>query len=431
MLRLLAVLLVLVTVSGGCGTDHRADADAAVAGAAASFTAIRDDIFTTSCGFGSCHAGATPAAHLDLRTGDVCGALVGRASCLFPGKQLVAPGKPELSFLLDKLHGTRLADMPASACADSNEPMPFGAPPLSPEQLAQIEQWIRAGAPCERSGTTGETGDAGVGTPAAVASIAAAATTLRAGEHTYVTITLVHPAPAGGQTLDLDVADASVLGVASAVHVEAGLSSLTVDVVGKRPSRPVLLTASSGSSSRSISISVAGLVLSEIEFDPLSTDDGYEWIELANTTDVAIDLAAYTLGSGRTSYTYSLAPLAGTIPAHGCFVIGGPLGASNNNSPQYGQAFNFSPDLVNGSSSTGQAAGFALFDVSITHVTAMTTPLDAVLVGQHNDAGLVDARGHVAAPSVSDVAAGHSISRSTATTWVDQPSPTPNQCALH
>lgn len=409
-------LVCLSLFASACGTDIRLEPDGGEAAAPpTSLASIRKDVFETSCGFGSCHAGKTPAAHLDLQSGDVCSALVSHRSCLFPDKALVVPGKPEESFLLDKLKG-RLDGEPVGDCAETNERMPWGAPALDAEKLARIEAWIRAGAPCERAGDA--PGDAGVGTPSDVAKITASATTIRAGEHAKVTITLAQPSPTGGQLIDLDVDDPTVIAVPSAVHVDAGVSSVDVDVIGKRPARPVAVSAGA----HSITIGVSGLVLSEIEFDPVSTDDGNEWIEIANTSDVAIDLSAYSLGSGRTSYTYSLAQLSGTVPAHGCFVVGGP-----NGGPAYSQTFNFSPDLMNGSSTTGQAAGFALFDTTITHVDTSTLPLDAVLCGVNNAAGLRGANGQVLTPACADVAAGHSVSRSVST-WVDQPLPTPNHC---
>lgn len=426
MLRVPLFMLVLAT--GACGTDVRPPVG--LVDSEPTFEAIRSDIFVTSCGFGSCHGGTKPAARLDLRSDNVCGALVGHASCLFPTKMLVVPGKPELSFLLDKLEGTGLTGTPQPGCAESNEPMPFGAPRLEPDKIARIEAWIRDGARCDRTGDYGDMPpDAGSTTDAPVATIDAAATTIRAGEHTRITITLALPAPAGGQTIDLDVADPTVLGVPSAYHVEAGLSSIDLDVIGKRPAHATQITASAGSTSRSVAIAVTGLQLSEIHFDPVSADDGAEWVKLANTSDVAIDLSAYSLGSGRTSYTYSMAQLAGMIPAHGCFVVGGPLSATANGSPVYGQTYNFSPDLVNGSGTTGQAAGFALFDAPITQLSPSTIPLDAVLCGQNNLAGLTDSNGNAAPPRCPDVAAGHSVSRTTATTWVDQPTPTPNTCS--
>jgi hypothetical protein len=416
--------LALILCVVACGNDIRSGADRAAG--ESSFAAVRD-IFATSCGFGRCHGGETPAANLDLHDDVVCQALVAHTSCLFPDKMLVVPGRPEQSFLLTKLAGVGLEVAPASDCADSNAQMPFGAPPLAADKLALIERWIRDGAPCDRTAPA-DTVDAGVGLPAGIAAITTAASRIRAGDQTRITVTLSHSAPVGGQTLDVDVDDPTVLGVPSAIAVEAGLSSITFDVIGKRPAHPVAVTITAAGTAKSVSIGVTGLVLAEIEFDPASYDDGYEWIKLRNTTDVAIDLGAYSLGSGRTTYTYTMAQLAGTIPAHGCFVVGGPTSGDANAHPVYAQVFNFSPDLVNGSSSDGQAAGFALFDVPITRLGPATIPLDAVLCGANNAAGLRDAKGAIATPSCPDVAAGHSVIASS-TTWVDQPTPTPNVCS--
>ena len=116
-------------------------------------------------------------------------------------------------------------------------------------------------------------------------------------------MTLDHGAPAGGQSIDLGVGDATVLGVSSTIHIAEGLSTTTFDALGKRPAHAVAVTASSGTSSRSLSITVTGLALAEIYFDSPSLDDGNEWLKLYNDTDVAIDLGGYTIGSGRADYT--------------------------------------------------------------------------------------------------------------------------------
>src|SRR5437773_7848043 len=102
----------LLALASACGTDIRPSPDGGSAASRSSLADIRGEIFEKSCGFSSCHAGNAPAGHLDLRDGDVCHALVGHASCLFPDKVLVVPGKPELSFLFDKLSGKGLAAEP-------------------------------------------------------------------------------------------------------------------------------------------------------------------------------------------------------------------------------------------------------------------------------------------------------------------------------
>ena len=429
MTRLRTSGLLLAAVATACGTDT--SHPDAMSGAA-TIEAIRSEIFDQSCAFGSCHAGNTPAAKLDLNSAAVCSKLVLHTSCLFPNKMLVVPAKPEASFLLDKLRGTTLSSPPATSCAETNQPMPFGATPLSAGKLAQVEQWIAAGASCGSvvpmdAGIDAPPIDAAIGPPADVVAVTASASRIRAGDHTHITVTLAHGAPAGGQVVDVSVADPTILAAPGAIHVADTVSTVEFDVMGKRPAHPVTLTATSGTSSMSVAIGVTGLALAEILYDATSIDDGYEWVKLSNDTDVAIDLGAYSLGAGRTNYTYSMAQLAGMIPAHGCFIVGGPTSAASNGSPVYSQSYNFSPDLPNGSSTSGQASGYGLFDVPITKLVPASIPLDAVLCGLANPDGLVGPDGKPAATACSDVAAGHSVARTGATTWVEQ-APTPNNC---
>jgi hypothetical protein len=212
------------------------------------------------------------------------------------------------------------------------------------------------------------------------------------------------------------------------VSVPEGLAEISFDVLGKRPARPVKLTATSGGTSKSKMITVTGLALSQIFTDPSGTNDGLQWIQISNPTTVPIALAPYTIGSGRTDYQTSLTQLAGTVPAGSCFIVGGPTSSALNYNPTYGQVFNFSPDLTIGSGTNGQATGFALFDATITQVTPTTIPIDTALCGMNNLAGLIDATGSAATPNCPDVATGHSVSRTDATTWVDQATPAPNNC---
>jgi len=417
---------VLVALIAACGNDHAAP-DGTPGGA--TLAAIRSDIFEKSCAFGSCHKGSSAPAHLELWGDGICHALVQHTSCEFPDKMLVTPGKPEASFLLDKVRGTATGT-PQPDCANTNERMPLGAMPLTNDQIAQIEDWIRSGASCGDGG-----GDAGVDamtdantTPAKVIAVDATATKIAAGEMTHIVVTLDHAAPSGGQQVDIDVADGTALGAPSSVLVPAGLSEISFDALGKRPARPVKLTATSDGASKSRSITITGLSLSQLFTDPVGANDGLQWIQISNPTTVPIALAPYTIGSGRTDYTTSLTQLAGTVPAGGCFIVGGPTSSSLNGSPTYGQVFNFSPDLTIGSGGTGQATGFALFDATITQVTPTTIPIDTALCGMNNLAGLIGANGLAATPNCPDVASGHSVSRTDATTWVDQATPAPNNC---
>ena len=403
------------------------------------FAAIQNQILESSCALGSCHGGAAPAAKLDfhLVSADdiikICYA-IRRPSCLFPGsKNLVVPGKPELSFLIDKLHGTGLDGTPDPGCANTNMRMPFGLPPLTQNQLHQIEDWITMGADCAGARPIDAAVDAPIDAddrkPGDIATVTAAETRFAAGRRTQVTVTLTNGAPATGQNLTVTVPDISVLGVPATVHLNPDESSVTFDIVGRRPAA-TSLTVAGGTNSRTLPITITGLALSEILYAPAVDEAACEWIKVSNSTDVPIDLGNYSFGSGRNNYLASRVQLVGTIPPHSCFVIGGPLSNAGNGNPTYGQIIDFNPDLLNGSAANGQATGYALFNGTANQLTATSVPLDAALCGQNNGAGLLGADGQAATPSCPDVAgAGHSVVRTTVTTWVDQASPTPGTCA--
>jgi hypothetical protein len=403
------------------------------------FSAIHNGILERSCALGSCHGGAAPAAKLDFHLVSIddvvkiCHSLVRRPSCLFPNRLLVVPGKPEASFLLDKLHGEPLDGEPEPSCGTSNVRMPLGLPPLAPSLVAQIEEWIRLGADCAGPPPIDAAIDAPIDAdlkiPADILSITAVATTIVAGQRTQVTVTLTGPAPTDGQNVILTVADPTVLAAPAAVHVDRGVSSVTFDVVGKRPAGPTLLTAEAGTNSMSLSITVTGLGLSEILYRPATDEANSEWIQIFNSSSVEIDLKDYSFGSGRADYTATRTQLSGILPAGGCFVIGGPASNAGNGNPSYGQVANFSPDLLDGSGASGQATGYALFNARLSDVTATSIPIDAVLCGQNNGAGLFGPDGLPAVPICPDVsAAGHSVERTNVTTWVDQATPTPGNC---
>jgi lamin tail-like protein len=167
------------------------------------------------------------------------------------------------------------------------------------------------------------------------------------------------------------------------------------------------------------------LVLSEVFYDNSGTDDGWEWIEIYNGTDSAIDLSGYSMGGGGTDYTVIPIQLSGTIPAGSCWVIGGPDSGSNNGNPVFDLETNFTPDLQN-SGTAGD--GIALFDVVSAQVTSLTVPIDAVIYGPNNDNGLLDESGSAGDPDVGDAPSGSSIER-TASGWQIQATPTPNICS--
>ena len=172
----------------------------------------------------------------------------------------------------------------------------------------------------------------------------------------------------------------------------------------------------------------AGVLLSEVLYDVSSGDDGFEWVELYNSSGSAVDLSGFCLGNGGTSYTTSTVQLSGTIASGATFVVGGPTSSSTNANPSFDQVLNFSPDFQN-SGSTGD--GVALFDVPCAQVSGSTVPVDAVVYGPNNNSGLIDETGSANAPEVGDASAGSSLERvDLAGAWTIQGSPTPNGTTL-
>lgn len=93
----------------------------------------------SNCTFsGGCHGSDNPQAGLRLSSGAAFANLVAVRSTELPGVFRVNPGKPDESYLLQKIERT-------------NPPiggqMPLGGPPLPRNQIEVIRQWIAAGAP--------------------------------------------------------------------------------------------------------------------------------------------------------------------------------------------------------------------------------------------------------------------------------------------
>lgn len=255
--------LAAALVVGACGSDPSPSGTDAAAAGPPTLSAISSEIFNETCALGSCHGAPTLAAGLDLRRNDLCHSLL-RRSCLFPSKVLVLPGKPEESFLLDKLRGTGLEGTPDPACATSNERMPSDRP-LSDGKIAQIAAWIQNGADCSDVPPV----DAGIDVPAEpladVASVSAVTTMLQVGQQTQMTVTLTHGAPSPmGQLIIVDFVnpdDSAILEVMNA-DVGPGVSSATIDVRGRMVGSATL-AISSGTNSQSIPFTVTSLTLSD------------------------------------------------------------------------------------------------------------------------------------------------------------------------
>lgn len=88
----------------------------------------------------TCHLTGEEAGGMSLVGDAAIGFLVGQPSQEAPALIRVVPGDPETSYLVMKLEGTHINH------GGSGAQMPFGAPPLAPEQIAKVRQWIAQGA---------------------------------------------------------------------------------------------------------------------------------------------------------------------------------------------------------------------------------------------------------------------------------------------
>jgi len=165
----------------------------------------------------------------------------------------------------------------------------------------------------------------------------------------------------------------------------------------------------------------ADLLLSEVYYDYPGGDDGYEWVEIVNTSLSPVDLSGYILAWGGTDYSYGQIILDGTIEACSIFVVGGPDGDADNGMPNYSLTVNLTPDIQNSGTT---ADGVALFAPGAD--TLIDTPLDAVIYGDANNNGLVDETGLVGAVDVPDAPSGSSIHRvSLVGAWAISDTPDP------
>lgn len=105
------------------------------------FTSLSQRIFQ-GCSTQACHGGLTPRGNLSLEADKAYAALVGvqpdNEAARADGLMRVAPGEPDKSFLLVKLHPIEKTSYGAA--------MPVGGR-LTDAELEAVRQWIAKGAP--------------------------------------------------------------------------------------------------------------------------------------------------------------------------------------------------------------------------------------------------------------------------------------------
>lgn len=101
------------------------------------FAAIQSEVLTPSCAGSNCHDATTQSAGLDLSEGQAYDALVDVPSSQIFLRPRVAPGKPDDSYLVQKIRGSS---------SINGGRMPLGGAPLSADQISGIVEWIENGA---------------------------------------------------------------------------------------------------------------------------------------------------------------------------------------------------------------------------------------------------------------------------------------------
>ena len=172
---------------------------------------------------------------------------------------------------------------------------------------------------------------------------------------------------------------------------------------------------------------IDSLVISEVFYDRLGGDNGFEWIEIFNGSPLAIDLSGFSFGFAAKNYASATMGLSGIIGAGEYFVLGGPLSDWTNASPNYQVVMDFSPDLQN----VGYVSdGIALFEFQSRRIGPTSVPIDAVIYGGVNLNRLINAEGQVFSPIVGDAPSEASIERVSAKGWTIASQPNPGEVPL-
>lgn len=135
---ILACSLMACDAGNGLGLDENGHPLTSSAGYSSESTLvyIQDSVFTPSCAMPGCHGGSSPILGLRLEESYSFDNLVNQASVQIPTMQLVIPGDPDNSYLVQKLDGT----------AASGQTMPLNQPVLSQDLLSAVRIWVEAGA---------------------------------------------------------------------------------------------------------------------------------------------------------------------------------------------------------------------------------------------------------------------------------------------
>jgi hypothetical protein len=141
-----------------------------------------------------------------------------------------------------------------------------------------------------------------------------------------------------------------------------------------------------------LSPALAGLLINEVVYDPASSDDGLEWIELCNNGSSTIDLTGYIIENAGSSYG-DVYTFSGGSLAPGAYLIVGYGSSSHSGS--------FDPNLQNGGS---ESDGLRIKNGS-------GSVIDTLLYDDNNANGLAEDDGTVPADGAPSATSGKSLGR--------------------
>jgi cytochrome c553 len=121
-----------------CSSEPAQDASKEAVQTASFYRSDIAPLLTSRCA--TCHLTGQEAGNMSLIPDKAIASLVGVKSVEAPSLDRVAPGKPDESYLVMKLENTHIEN------AGTGAQMPFGAPPLSKEDITKIRTWISEGA---------------------------------------------------------------------------------------------------------------------------------------------------------------------------------------------------------------------------------------------------------------------------------------------
>ncbi|HWO18459.1 MAG TPA: hypothetical protein VNO30_06770 [Kofleriaceae bacterium] len=247
--------------------------------------------------------------------------------------------------------------------------------------------------------------------------------TIRAGTTVTLDVDLAEPMKTD-VTIVLKSSDQAALEVPATLKIPAGERKSFFVAKALRPGN-FEVSATMDDAKVVAGIRVTGVVVSEVFYNPNSSANQLQWIELANLADVPVDLSRYSVGAGANDFMATLLPLAGTIKARGCIVVGGPVSSFTNGFPYFAPALDkdLNPDLGLG---IDQAAGVGVFISEGMSPTAR--PVDAVVYGTGGVNRSLRGPDGDLAPVWPGAAKGGSIKRLSEGVWTKAPTPNPGYC---